>query len=450
MDNPIVLRAAGAILLLCTAIASPSQTLTTLLNFDGTDGARPATMALVQGFNGNYYGTTSEGGVNTYGTVFETTPAGVPTTLHNFNGHDDNGPYAGLVLATDGNFYGTTYQGGAHNNGTVFRITQEGELTTLHSFDALDGANPNTALAQGPDEILYGTTSKEGANGYGTVFSVTQLGAFKTLHNFDASDGGYPTGLVALHDGMLAGTALGKGYGKIFVITPQGTLTTLHSFQGSDGAYPGQLALANDGKLCGTTSSGGASGNGTVFEIATDGALTTLYNFQGYEGGASALIQATDGSFYGAGLSGGNGGGGTLFRVTPSGAFKRLASFGTGSAPGEYPDGGVFQGTNGNLYGSTYEGAQFSDGTLFRFTLQTGAFVRLSPASGAAGTTIQVLGTDLTGASGVSFNGQAATFAVVSATQISTTVPAGASTGKLQVTTPAGPLVSDVAFRVGP
>jgi uncharacterized repeat protein (TIGR03803 family) len=434
-----------------TVAVSPAQTFTTLLSFDGTNGARPVSMALVQGIDGNYYGTASAGGINTYGTVFKVTPAGILTTLHNFHGPDGNGPNAGLVLATDGNFYGTTELGGVHNNGTVFRITPEGELTTLHSFDALDGANPMTALAQGSGGNLYGTTSRDGASGYGTVFTITPLGALITLHNFVASDGGYPGALVPLYNGNLVGTAVGRGYGTIFTITPQGTFTSVHRFQGSDGAYPDSgLTVANDGNLYGTTSSGGANREGTIFKITAQGTLTTIYNFQAREGGGtSALIQATDGNFYGAAFSGGAGNG-TLFRFTPTGTFTTLASFGTQSAPGEYPDGGVFQGTDGNLYGTTDEGATFGNGTLFRLTLPIGPFVESLPTSGKVGADIQILGTDLTGATSVTFNGIAAAFTIVSPTLITATVPSGAASGPVQVTTPGGELLSNVAFRVEP
>ncbi len=137
-----------------TAIASPAQVLTTLHSFAGpsNEGAFPSA-ELVQGSDGNFYGTTAWGGASgncSYpdasgcGTVFKITPNGALYTLHSFNGEDGAAPLAGLVQATDGNFYGTTNKGGASGNcsypfasgcGTVFKITPSGALTTLHSFE---------------------------------------------------------------------------------------------------------------------------------------------------------------------------------------------------------------------------------------------------------------------------------------------------------------------------
>lgn len=153
-----------------TAIASPAQVLTTLHNFAGrpTDGATPYG-ELVQATDGNFYGTTTEGGAGgdcyggSCGTVFRITPSGTLTVLHSFDGSDGDGPAAELVQGTDGNFYGTTGYGGASNDGTAFRITPSGALTTLYSFNGSDGSGPY-GLVQGSDGSFYGTTGGGGAN----------------------------------------------------------------------------------------------------------------------------------------------------------------------------------------------------------------------------------------------------------------------------------------------
>ncbi|MGA2373128.1 MAG: choice-of-anchor tandem repeat GloVer-containing protein [Candidatus Korobacteraceae bacterium] len=137
------------------AIVSPAQTLTTLASFNGANGAE-LYASLVQGSDGNFYGTTYSGGANDYGTVFKITPTGTLTTLYSFcsqtNCVDGKYPYAGLVQGSDGNFYGTTsLGGGAHRWGTVFKITSSGTLTTLHSFDGTDGNGPEAALVQASD-----------------------------------------------------------------------------------------------------------------------------------------------------------------------------------------------------------------------------------------------------------------------------------------------------------
>jgi len=111
---------------------APAVMFTLLHSFDITDGQSPYA-GLVQGTDGNFYGTTELGGADDKGTVFKITPSGTLTMLHNFDGTNGAVPYAGLVQATDGNFYGTTYTGGADDYGTVFKITPRGKLTTLHS-----------------------------------------------------------------------------------------------------------------------------------------------------------------------------------------------------------------------------------------------------------------------------------------------------------------------------
>jgi uncharacterized repeat protein (TIGR03803 family) len=166
-------------------IASSADNFETLLSFNGTNGEFPYA-PLVQGLNGNFYGTTNSGGAHgDYGTVFEITAAGKLATLHSFiNGTDgefpDEPPFEGL----NGSFYGTTQHGGVHGYGTVFEITPEGKLTTLHSFDGTNGDGP-AGLVQATDGNFYGTTNAGGATGAfadGTIFKITPAG---TLMNFD-------------------------------------------------------------------------------------------------------------------------------------------------------------------------------------------------------------------------------------------------------------------------
>ena len=373
------------ILVLCTAtpIPSPAQIFTTLYSFTGgTDGAQPHAR-LVQATDGNLYGTTSEGGTSSNctggcGTVFKITPGGALTPLHNFDGTDGAGPYAGLVQATDGNFYGTTEEGGASSNctggcGTVFKITPAGVLTTLYSFDGTDGFFPFAGVVQASDGNFYGTTSGGGTSsncsgrGCGTVFQTTPAGVLTTLYSFSGADGATPVaGLVQGSDGNFYGTTSGGGTssncsgggcGTVFQTTPAGVLTTLHSFSGTDGASPlAALVQASDGNFYGTTEEGGASSNctggcGTVFQITPAGVLTTLYSFSGPPFGSrphAGLVQATDGNFYGTTLSGGGYEGGIIFKMTPAGALTVLIDF-----IGNLPYAGLVEATDGNFYGTT-------------------------------------------------------------------------------------------------
>src|SRR5271166_6371340 len=175
-------RMACIVLFCAVAICARAQTLTTLATFDGTNGASPYLMSLVQGLDGNLYGTTYSGGTYNVGTVFEVDTAGALTTLYSFCSTalpctGGFAPFAGLVQAIDGDFYGTTALGGTNAVGAVFKITPTGALTWLYNFcsepSCIDGSYPEGALIQAQDGNLFGTTRTGGTNGSGTVFEIT-------------------------------------------------------------------------------------------------------------------------------------------------------------------------------------------------------------------------------------------------------------------------------------
>ncbi|MGC1370849.1 MAG: choice-of-anchor tandem repeat GloVer-containing protein [Candidatus Sulfotelmatobacter sp.] len=450
------MAAAMALAIIATESAQ-AQTLITLHSFARPQGTLPRA-GLILATDGNLYGTTYQGGANDEGAVFKITPSGGLTTLYSFCSQsscaDGSSPYAGLIQATDGNFYGTTYAGGAGNEGTIFKITLRGTLTTLHSFDGADGAYPYAGLIQATDGDFYGTTWGGGANNdAGTVFKITSDGTLTTLYSFcsisECLDGVNPwAGLVQGTDGSFYGTNLGglSNEGTVFTITPDGTLTTLHSFDYTDGAYPyAGLVQATNGNFYGTTFEGGARGDGTVFKITSSGTLTTQHSFDGADGNGpyAGLVQATDGNLYGTTFEGN-----TVFKIIPGGRLTTLYTF--DGADGVEPLGVLIQATNGDLYGTTYEGGAKNLGTVFSLSVGLGPFVETQPAFGKIGAEIKILGTDLTNASSVTFNGTAAAFTVVSASLITATVPAGATTGTVQVVTPNGALNSNVRFRVSP
>jgi uncharacterized repeat protein (TIGR03803 family) len=487
-------RSRYAVFLLCATVASTShaQSFSTLFSFDGTNGTQPVA-SLVQGLDGNFYGTTESGGYvgggfGPAGTVFKITPSGTLTTLYDFDDCetcvDGGSPEAGLVLATDGNFYGTTVGGGANggaSKGTVFQITPGGTLTTLYSFCAktncADGSGPAAGLVQATHGNFYGTTSGGGSNdtscsgGCGTVFKITPSGTLTTLYSFcsqaNCSDGTQPlAGLVQAADGSLYGTTrLGgaSGYGTTFKMSRSGILTTLHSFDLNDGAFPyAELVQGADGNFYGTTNEAGLYSYGTVFKMTPAGAVAGSA-FDGAEGAfpSAGVVQATDGNFYGTTSAGGSGssqgcdptpGCGTIFKVDPKGVLTTLYSFciQTNCPDGNSPIGGLVQGTDGNFYGTTSTGGSGYNGTFFRLSVGLRPFVKTLPTSGKAGASVIILGTNLTGATGVSFNGTAAAFTVVSSSEITTSVPSGATSGTVQVTAPSVVLLSNVGFRVRP
>jgi len=428
--------------------------VTNIANFENGDGNGPIGN-LVQGADGNLYGTTGAGGASGDGTVFKVTPSGKITSLHSFTGSDGSDPQAGLALGTDGNFYGTTEDGGAFGWGTIFKITPGGELTTLHSFNQYDGFFPE-AVIEATDGNFYGTTwsSYTGSDGnnYGTVFKITSGGAFTTLFYMSPSEGEYPSGgLVQGSDGNLYGTAANAGVndGAAFEATTKGLITAEYDFTGSDGSDPaGRLVQASDGNFYGTTAAGGDNGLGEVFKIdPTLLSLTVLHSFAGSDGGKypnGGLIQGTDGNLYGT-TPGWDGG--TIFDITSSGTLTILYTFLT-TNEGAYPYSGVVQHTNGNFYGVTSAGGTVQAGTVYSLSMGLGPFVRLLPTSGKVGSAVHILGTNLTDITSVTFNGKAATFKPGTDTSFTATVPAGATTGTVKVVNSGGTLVSNVRFTV--
>jgi len=405
------------LLLAATAASSATDTFTTRVNFNSTNGASPYYGSLVQGTDGDLYGTTQSGGTSHAGTIFKMTPSGTLTTIYNFAITDGAYPVAGLVLANNGKFfYGTTEFGGdlsctaGVGCGTVFKIDSAGTLTTLvtlHGSGVPGGAFPTGALVEGTDGEFYGTT----------------LG---TTNGFSSG-----------------------GFGSVFKITSVGTLTVLHTFHGSDGEYPAAgLIQGTDGKFYGTTEEGGAHGDGTVFQITSAGTLTTLYSFAGTDGEYpyAPLVQGTDGNFYGTTYKGGNDHLGTIFEITSGGTLTTLHNF--VGPDGAYLYGGLVQRTAGGFYGMTNGGGSTGAGTVFSLAIGLGPFVKTLPTSGAVGSSVIILGTDLTGATSVTFSGTTAMFIVVSSSEIMTTVPVGATTGSVVVTTPSATLTSNVNFTV--
>ncbi len=407
------------VFLVAAAVAGHAQTFNTLATFEGTSGGWP-NAALVQGMDGNLYGTTSNGGLNNGGTVFQVTPAGTLATLYNFcslsNCADGQGPKAGLIQGSDGNFYGTTYMGGSNGSGVIFKITSGGALTTLYSFcpssNCSGGADPNAGLVQGADGNFYGTAERGGtgrncgASGCGVVFKITPSGTFTVLHSFDSGDGSLPyAGLMQATDGNFYGTTYVGGTnngGTLFQLTPGGALTTIYNFCSlsncTDGTNPsGVLAEGVNGDLYGTAGGGlggSTTDSGVVFQITTSGTMTKLYDFCSLHNCAdgsrpyAGLVRGANGNLYGTTLGGGTTNRGTAFQITPSGALATLYNFCSlaNCTDGWYPYAGLVQATNGTFYGTTYWGGACSYGTsgcgaIFSLSLKVALPPTIKPAS---------------------------------------------------------------------
>jgi uncharacterized repeat protein (TIGR03803 family) len=442
-----VILAFLALLLVLLAIypsAARAQTWSEVVlhSFDGKDGLQPMA-GVIQDGDGNLYGTTELGGANGFGTVFRLTSSGKLTTLHSFCSEGGSActdgvfPLAGVIQGSDGNFYGTTSEAGANGVGTVFKITPSGTLTTLYSFcsqaDCTDGESPAAGLIQGSDGYFYSTTYAGGANenesddySGGTVFKIAPSGTLTTLYSFCSMlvpgtdvclDGSEPeAGLTQGSDGNFYGTTYAggaNGFGTVFELTPSGTLTTLYSFcsEGGDacaeGAFPSSGVIqGSDGNFYGTTGHGGANdrgnwadGVGTVFKLMPSGTLTSLYSFCSQADCIDGqypygVIQGSDGNLYGTTLSGGaNTYGGTVFELTPSGMLTTLYSFcATFPIRNFCLDGGgsqaaLIQGSDGSLYGTTTTGGArsirksrtyYQDGTVFELSPPPG-YIKVVP-----------------------------------------------------------------------
>jgi uncharacterized repeat protein (TIGR03803 family) len=380
---------------------TPPLTVTeqTLYTFGGTssDAVQPYGV-LIQGRDGNFYGTTYRGGLvgcctnsavySGNGTVFKITPTGDETVLHLFAGGGVGANPTALIQGSDGDFYGVTYTGGAYNNGIVFKLTPVGVEILLHSFGEGSDGEGATSLIQGSDGNFYGTTAFGGAYGFGTVFKLTPEGVETILYSFrGVPDGMYPSGqLVQGSDGNFYGVTpqggsgncpYGNGQpvtqpcGTVFKLTPQGVETVLTFFSGPDGAYPnGGLVQSSDGNFYGTTEGGSNSGtSGTVFEITPEGVETTLYTFTTGGNPEAGLIAGTDGNFYGTTAAGGENSTGTMFQLTPAGVLTVLYSFPSSGPAG--PATNLVLGSDGNLYGTTANGGAYNTGCFFKLVVSS-------------------------------------------------------------------------------
>lgn len=373
---------------LTTGPAIGASPLTILHSFDSApDGAYPAA-PLVEGVDGNFYGTTS-GGTSSYGSVFKMTSDGVRTTLVTFDGANNGANPNGLCLGKDGNFYGTTKNGGFFRMGTVFKMTPDGDLTTLYSFSGPDGAWPVAGLVQGVDGNFYGTTYNGGYitgrtfTNIGTIFKITPDGVLTTLHVFDGSleEGYNPSSTLLLaRDGNFYGVTPNGGQctlGTLFRMTPAGDFQTLLTFGGlfplcNPTSAPVQGA---DGFFYGATSAGGRGFAGGIYKMSLSGAGTVIYEFSNSVDGShpvsiapNGLILGRDGNFYGTTQQNSypTNWQGSVFKMDQNANVSFLANF-TGGNGGK-PLAALVQGRDGNFYGTTYLGGDSNVGTIFKIT----------------------------------------------------------------------------------
>lgn len=458
--------------------AQAQITPTTVLALPGSTGqpVSPAGPSLTQGRDGDLYITSQDGGPSAQSMLFSLTPAGVLAPVYS-----PGGLLFGATLGTDGNFYGGNYNGGTNGFGTLYKVTPTGTGTVFYNFLFSSGpADPYAPPIEAANGVFYGTTPEiEERDGYfpeSVAYSVTSKGVFKILHTFTGSDGqNIYAGLVQGTDGNFYGCSAAGGTssgsdGVIFKMTSAGKVTVLHNFDGTDGSGCSYaLVQASDGNFYGTAG-GGSTGLGVVFKIAPGGTYSVIHNFEGTTDGSypqSSLIQATDGNLYGVTGSQGQGDNGTIYKVTTGGTVTTLYSF-TGGTDGGIPQSALLQHTNGLLYGDTFTGGDLNCfttifyggqpvivagcGVVFSVDIGAEPFVKLMTTSGHELTSaVEILGQGFSSSSLVEFGGVAATkVTLTGTTYMSATVPAGALTGAVTVTTGATKLTSPQTFKVLP
>ena len=372
--------------------------------FESRDAAFPMAPPTLAS-SGKIYGTTSGEGPYGHGGVFQLTPTGRDgwheDMIYSFNGKDGANAFASVVLDGKGNLYGTTSDGGANGCGTIFELSPVGHgqwrETLLHSFDGSDGCSPRD-LVFDAEGNLYGTTANSGAFGQGNVFemSPSSKGGWSeaTLYSFTGgSDGASPgTTLIFDNTGNLYGMtyyggsgACNDGYdigcGVVFELSPSGqgnwTESVLYSFNvGNDAQNPlAGLVFDGSGNLYGTTVNGGTVGIGAVFELMpTSGGWSesVLYSFQATTDGIypdCTLVLDAKGNLYGTTPEYKNFGDTTFQLSLSNGVWTEatLYTFGSGH-DGADPRGGVVSDGAGHLYGTTEGGGLLGAGVVFELT----------------------------------------------------------------------------------
>ncbi|HWA90053.1 MAG TPA: choice-of-anchor tandem repeat GloVer-containing protein [Rhizomicrobium sp.] len=386
--------AAIAVLTIATAAGmAEARGLKVLHAFKGgKDGGEPESGLVADG-QGNFYGTTRQGGkgechdffgnVAGCGTVFKITAAGKKVMLYTFKGKKDGGaPVGTLAVGADGSVYGATQSGGifcpqqTDGCGTVFKIGPDGKQTTLHRFQAgTDGATPRAGVILGGDGNIYGTTYSGGSDnctgGCGTVFKLTPSGEETILHRFDGgTDGLSPWGEMVFDDsGNLYGTTSSGGSsectfscGTLFKIKPNGTKVILHNFGADveDGSDPmGGLTFDDKGTLWGTTLQGGDHVRGTLYKMTRNGKVSVAWAFGAFEDGAfpsSGVVFDGLGNLYGALPTDGSGGPGMIFKYSIADQTESIVYPFPPLPAGREPYGALALDANGNLYGTTDSG----------------------------------------------------------------------------------------------
>ena len=416
------------------------------------DGSFPN--LLIEASDGNFYGVAQSTSINTSvppGTIFRLTPGGQFTLLHTFSRSDTNpiNPGTSLVEANDGFLYGTTFDGGPANQGILFRIRKDGTgFAIVHNFcsatSCADGLFP-ASLILGHDGNLYGVSStSNGTN----IFRFTPPSTFTIARSFPSSVGA-PISIIQGADGNFYATAIGGDLNQVERISPKGQITVLGQipFQGFDPCH-GETPLLQvaDGDLWGMMGCYQIE-QAQFFRVHLAGGLTEFPQL-GHTSFLVTPIQASDGNLWTieTGLD-------ELIQASPA-TGTIIHSFSFTDANSSVADNAVpvVQGADGKIYGTASIGSGTDGGIVWMLDaglpLPLAAVAAFSPTSGAVGTKVLIRGDHFIGTTTVRFNGVNAVFKVLNRNFISAVVPAGASTGAIEVSNAGGSGQSQGVFHV--
>jgi len=294
---------------------------------------------------------------------------------------------AQFAQGPDGQLYSTIETNGTYNAGTVYKISTRGAYTPLYNFCAeggnclLTGGYPLGGVTLGLDGNLWGTTQNGGKDAYGTVFKMTSAGTLTSLYQFDGNEAGGPAYTVLQgQNGDMYGVTPGTHYGAFFKLTTKGAIT-IYPFDYTNGYEANLPTQGTDGNFYGTTQSGGGGTCecGVIYKATAAGKITVLHVFTGdvsatsYDGNRpiGVLVQDSKGYLWGTTYQGGEYNEGTIFKIATSGKDYELVYNFQFAAPellGQLPLAGLTLGTDGNLYGVASRGGTNNYGATFQVT----------------------------------------------------------------------------------
>jgi uncharacterized repeat protein (TIGR03803 family) len=379
----------------CATNAHADATFKVLHQFNGEEGCHPDG-ALAIGPKGRLYGTTSSGGPQGAGTLFELDGTGL-TQVHSFRGPDGARPSGKVIVDAAGAIYGATFAGGDNDLGVVYRFDPaRGNLVVLHSFaGGAEGANPLAGLARDRDGTLYGTTSRGGGTdcdigggimGCGTVFKLDAAsGTLTTLHVFQDGSGIYPQWEPTIAGNLLLATVTqtsttlphgGTGY-PLEMNKADGSGYELHDIDGLGYGYNSGLARAGFdawGVVSATLPGEDSHSGGGIYKMGIDGSdlydMVFVFPEDGVHGSQPVGTLVGDparGVLYGVTYTGGSpmGGWGTVFAYNTK-RLKLTTLHAFIPIDGTYPRAGLAMASDGSLYGVNDSGGIDGCGTVYR------------------------------------------------------------------------------------